>query len=137
MAVARFQVVRAARYVHVPAPHEPGPDAGVALPRATGFAWRFMSANNRSLARSAQTCPDVESCLVAIRVLQDGLPHAVGETSRNGNGQWVWRVRLADEVVATATRTYQRHVRARLMCDSFLELVAETASSTPVQVIYR
>jgi hypothetical protein len=96
-----------------------------------------MSANNRSLARSAQTCPDVESCLAAIRILQEGLPHAVGETSRNGNGQWVWRVRVGDEIVATTTRTYQRHVRARLMCDSFLELVAETASSNPVQVIYR
>ena len=137
MAVARFQVVRAARYVYVPAPREPGADAGVAEPRATGFAWRFMSANNRSLARSAQTCPDVESCLAAIRILQEGLPHAVGETSRNGNGQWVWRVRVDDEVVATTTRTYQRHVRARLMCDSFLELVAETAGSNPVQVIYR
>jgi uncharacterized protein YegP (UPF0339 family) len=137
MAVARFQVVRAARYVHVPAPREPGSDAVGVEPRATGFAWRFMSANNRSLARSAQTCPDVESCLAAIRTLQEGLPHAVGETARNSKGQWVWRVRVADEVVATTTRTYRRQVYARLICDSFLELVAETASSNPVQVIYR
>lgn len=46
MVVPRFQVVRAARYVYLPAPREPGPDAGVEPPRATGFAWRFMSANN-------------------------------------------------------------------------------------------
>ncbi len=137
MAMARFQVVPAARYVHVPTPPESHRDAGVATPRATGFAWRFMSANNRSLARSAQTAPDVESCLASIRILQEGLPRAVGETSRNGNGQWVWRVRVADEIVATTTRTYQRHVRARMMCDSFMELVAETARSAPVQVIYR
>ncbi|MGH3889321.1 MAG: hypothetical protein ACRDSZ_22640 [Pseudonocardiaceae bacterium] len=96
-----------------------------------------MSANNRSLARSAQTCPDVESCLAAIRILREGLPRAVGETTRNGNGQWMWRVRVAGEIVATTTRTYQRPVRARLMCDSFLALVAETAASAPVQVIYR
>ncbi len=135
MTAARFQVVRAARAVHVPAP---GPDAGVvAEPRATGFAWRFMSANNRSLARSAETCPDVESCLAAIRVLLEGLPNAVGETFRNGAGQWVWRVRVADEVVATTTRTYQRRARAQQMCDSFLESVAETPGSAPVQVIYR
>lgn len=137
MAVARFQVVPAARYVHLPTPPEPDPNGGVAAPRATGFAWRFMSANNRSLARSAQPCPDVESCLAAIRMLQEDLPQAIGETSRNGNGQWVWRVRVADKVVATTTRTYQRHVRARLMCDAFLELVAETTRSAPVQVIYR
>ena len=137
MNVARFQVVQAARYVHVPAPRGPGLDAGVPEPQPTGFVWRFMSANNRSLARSAQTCPNVESTLAAIRILQEGLPHAVGETSRNGNGQWVWRVRVADEVVATAARTYQRQLRARLMCESFLELVAETVASNPVQVIYR
>ncbi len=133
----RFQVVRAARYVHLPVPPEPGSAADVTLSQVAGFAWRFMSANNRSLARSAQTCPDVGSCLAAIRTLQEGLPNAVGETARNGSGQWIWRVRLAEEVVATTTRTYQRHVRARLMCDSFLELVAETAPSAPVQVIYR
>jgi hypothetical protein len=96
-----------------------------------------MSANNRSLARSAHTSPDVESCLAAIRVLQEGLPNAVAETSRNGNGQWVWRVRLADEVVATAARSYPRQVRARLTCTAFLQLVAETAASTPVHVMYR
>jgi hypothetical protein len=137
MAVARFQVVRAVRAVHVPVPREPGPDAGAAAPRATGFAWRFLSANNRSLARSVRTCPDVASCLAAIRILQESLPRAVGETARNGNGQWVWRVRVAGEVVATTTRTYPRQVRARLRCDSFLELVAETVASAPVQVISR
>jgi hypothetical protein len=96
-----------------------------------------MSANNRSLARSAHACPDVESCLAAIRNLQEGLADAVAETSRNGNGQWVWRIRLADEVVATAARSYPRQVRARLTCTAFLQLVAETATSTPVQVMYR
>ncbi|HXT44978.1 MAG TPA: hypothetical protein VN748_12835 [Pseudonocardiaceae bacterium] len=96
-----------------------------------------MSANNRSLARSAHACPDVESCLAAIRFLQEGLPEAVAETSRNGNGQWVWRVRVADEVVATAARSYPRQVRARLTCTAFMQLVAETAATTPVQVMYR
>ncbi|MGH3872607.1 MAG: hypothetical protein ACRDSR_14050 [Pseudonocardiaceae bacterium] len=137
MAVARFQVMPAARYVHLSASSGPDPNGGVAARLATGFAWRFMAANNRSLARSTRIAPDVESCLETIRILQKRLPDAVGETSRNGNGQWVWRVRVAGEVVATATRTYQRHVRARLTCDSFLELVAEVAPSAPVQVIYR
>jgi hypothetical protein len=46
-------------------------------------------------------------------------------------------VRLGDEVVATAARSYPRQVRARLTCDAFLQLVAETAASTAVQVMYR
>jgi hypothetical protein len=141
MAAARFQVVSVARSARMPVPRESDDGAGswadIPLPRARGFTWRFMSANNRSLARSAHTSPDVESCLEEIRVLQEGLPDAVGETSRNGHGQWVWRVRLADEVVATAARSYPRQVRARLTCNAFLQLVAETADSAPVQVMYR
>jgi hypothetical protein len=141
MAAARFQVVSVAGTP--PTPVSPEPDAGaesvagLALPRERAFTWRFMSANNRSLARSAQISPNVESCLATIRALEEGLPHAVSETSRNGHGQWVWQVRLADEVVATAARSYPREIRARMTCNAFLQLVAETAGLAPVQVVYR
>ena len=141
MAAARFQVVSVARSARAPAPASGELDAGSSaeMPhsKVRGFTWRFMSANNRSLARSAYTFPDVESCLATIRVLQEGLADAVGETSRNGHGQWVWRVRLGEEVVASAARSYPRQVRARLTCESFLQLVAETTVSAPIQVMYR
>ncbi len=104
---------------------------------ARGFSWRFMSANNRSLAKSTHACADVESCLATIRTLQESLPRAVGETMRNRHRQWVWRVRLDDEVLATAARSYSRQVRARLTCEVFVHLVSETAGSAPVQVMYR
>jgi hypothetical protein len=96
-----------------------------------------MSANNRSLARSARVSPDVESCLAEIRMLHESLANVVAETSRNGHGQWVWRIRLADEIVAMGARSYPRQVRARLTCNAFLQLVADTAASAPVQVMYR
>ncbi len=141
MAAARFQVVSVARSARMSVPRESDDGAGSGPeslhPRVRGFTWRFMSANNRSLARSVHASPDVASCLATIRLLQEGLPDAVSETSRNGNGQWVWRVRMAGEVVATAARSYPRQVRARLTCDAFLQLVAETAASAPVQVMYR
>ncbi|MGH3773175.1 MAG: hypothetical protein ACRDRW_17570 [Pseudonocardiaceae bacterium] len=141
MASARFQVVSVARVKHVPIPPESDADAGSAAepipPRDRAFTWRFMSANNRSLARSAQASPDVESCLATIRVLQECLPRVVSETVRNGHGQWVWRVRLADEVIATAARSYPRQVRARMTCEAFLQLVGELGGGAPVQVMYR
>ncbi|MGH3871972.1 MAG: hypothetical protein ACRDSR_10740 [Pseudonocardiaceae bacterium] len=136
MTVARFQVVQS-RWVAARELSVPSPSADLAPPRPPGFIWRFMSANNRTLAKSAQAYPDVESCLAAIRILRHAAPRAVGETARNGNGQWVWQARVAGEVVATTTRSYQRQVRARLRCDSFLELVAEMPPSVPVPVIYR
>ncbi len=111
--------------------------ATILYPRERGFTWRFMSANNRSIAKSAHTSADVESCLATIRTLQEGLPLAVGETLRNRQRQWVWRVRVDGEIVATAARSYPRQVRARITCNAFLHLVAETAGSAPVQVMYR
>ena len=141
MAAARFQVVSVARSVHVPVPREPDDGAAswaeVPQPRERGFTWRFMSANNRSLAKSARTSADLESCLATIRALQDGLRQTVGETSRNGCGQWVWRILLDDQVIAIATRSYPREIRARMTCNAFVQLVGETAGSAPVQVMYR
>ncbi len=141
MAAARFQVVSATRSVRVPVPGEPDADAGsraqLPLTREQGFTWRFMSANNRSLAKSARIAPDVDSCLETIRTLRENLSQAVGETSRNGYGQWVWRIRLDDEVIVTAARSYPREIRARMTCDAFLLLVATTPDSAPVQVMYR
>ncbi len=141
MSAARFQVVSVARSVHVPVSRASvaggGSCAEIPRPRERGFAWRFLSANNRSLATSAHTSADMESCLATIRTLQEGLLLAVGETSRNRQRQWVWRVRLDGEIVATAARSYARQVRARMTCDAFLQLVAETAVSAPVQVMYR
>lgn len=104
---------------------------------ARGFSWRFMSANNRSLATSTHTCADVESCLATIRALQESLPRAVGETMRNRHRQWVWRVRLNDEVLATAARSYSRQISARMTCDAFFHLVTEISGSAPVQMMYR
>jgi hypothetical protein len=141
MAAARFQVVSVGRSAHVPVPREPDVGAGswaeIPQPRERGFTWRFMSANNRSLAKSAHASEDVESCLATIRTLQEGLALATGETARNGHGQWVWRIRIGDEVVATAARSYPREIRARMTCSAFMQLVAETGGSTPVQVMYR
>lgn len=96
-----------------------------------------MSANNRSLAKSAQIAPDVDSCLETIRTLRENLSQAVGETSRNGYGQWIWRIRLDSEVIVTAARSYPREIRARMTCDAFMLLVATTPGSAPVQVMYR
>lgn len=140
MAEARFQVVSAVWCLLVPAPRGPAEAPGAwsepAVTRARGFSWRFMSANNRSLAKSAQIDPDVESCLEAIRALRERLPHIVAETSRNGHGQWIWRIRLDDDVVAIAARSYPREIRARMTADAFMLLVA-TTSAAPVHVMYR
>lgn len=117
MAVARFQIVSVVQQGH-------------------NFAWRFLSGNNRSMATSAGTYPDAGSCLVAVRELQRDLERSIGVTSQNGSGLWLWRIRLADADLAVSTRRYHRRVRARLACQSFLDLAAGIAPSAEVQVVH-
>ncbi|HEX6360852.1 hypothetical protein [Actinophytocola sp.] len=99
------------------------------------FTWRFLSANNRSMARSVPTFTDADACLAAIRDLRDRLPNAVGTTVRNGSGKWLWRISAEELDLATSGIRYERRLRARLACQAFVDLVA-TASADAVQVVW-
>lgn len=140
MMAARFQVVSVPRTVKVPVSQAPDAqtrsEAQLPDPQERGFAWRFLSANNRNLAKSARSFADVESCLASIRTLQEALPLALGETVHSPPRQWVWRVRVNDEVLAIAARSYSRQLRAQLTCNIFLQSAAETVPTAPVQVLH-
>lgn len=124
MAAARFQIVSVA-----------GRAPRVREPQDARFVWRFLSANNRSLATSAPSFPDVASALVSIKELCGQLGDARSVTSRNGNGLWVWRVRVGESDVAMSSRRYQRRVRAALACTSFFDLVGGISQVDAVQVV--
>lgn len=55
------------------------------------YTWRFLTANNRTLARSALTYSNLPACLAAIRAFQAAAGRAVAETGSDGRGQWTWR----------------------------------------------
>lgn len=120
MAVARFQIVSVSDREH----------SG-----AVDFAWRFLSANNRSMARSVPTYADADACLAAIDELRRRLPDAVGTTVRNGTGQWLWRIRTAELDLAVSSRRYQRRVRAKIACESFVDLVEGSVRADDVQIV--
>ena len=126
MASARFQIVSPVRRTGAPEVE----------PTATGFTWRFLSANNRSLGRSVSVYPDAKSCLVAIATLRHDVARATAVTTQNRSGHWVWRVRVAESEIAMSSRLYQRRVRAKLACEAFVELVATTAPNGAVQVVH-
>lgn len=121
MAVARFQIVAVT--------------SKEGAPGAVGFTWRFLSANNRNMARSVPTFADPDTCLEAIRELRDKLPSVVGTTVRNGTGKWLWRIRSEQLDLAMSGVRYERRLRARLACQAFVDQVA-TASADAVQVVW-
>ncbi len=117
MATARFQIV------------------SIGARGSGDVSWRFLSGNNRSLARSVPTYPDVDSCMAAIRELREKLPTAVGSTVRNGSGTWTWRIRAADFDLAVSSGRFERRLRARMACESFMEMVVAASTVDVVQVV--
>ena len=141
MATARFQVVSLPRPAAEPAERalvngalrarrDPSP------PPARRFVWRFLAANNRSLAQATTVYPDARSCFEAMNDMKQNLAEAVCELTRDEDGLWMWTVRLSTDVVAS-THRYPRQVRARLTCDTFLALAATPDVFENVQVVYR
>jgi hypothetical protein len=117
MAVARFQIIIV---------------LGELPPRPT---WRFLSANNRRLGRSAVDFADVDTCRFAVREIQDRVGELTFVTLRDGLRRWAWRVRLAGRELAVSTRSYERWVEADHACAAFLEQVAHLPKGQPPQVV--
>lgn len=134
---ARFQVVSLPKRAADDRSGDGGqaPNVTAARPRRR-FTWRFLAANNRSLAAASGSFPDAASCLASIHELKVGLESAECEYIRDDNGLWTWVVRVDREVVAS-THRYPRQLRARMTCESFCQLASEPAATQNVQVVYR
>lgn len=139
MAVARFQVVSLPRTT-AEVPSVKFDDDGVVVrvepTRRRRFTWRFLAANNRSLAMASTVYPDVSSCLAALYDLKRGLDTAQCEYLRDDKGMWRWVVRVGDSTAASSNG-YPRQVRARLTCESFFHLAADPQALQNVQFVYR
>jgi hypothetical protein len=138
VAAARFQIFSAASRVL----NRSFVDGQYDASARTAVSWRFMSANNRSLAQSVRSFPDVESCLAAVRELRQelaNLPDDPDETCcvtvRDGPRHWVWRVRVAGVDRAVSSRRYERRVQAKNSCTSFLGLLHEVDGVDLAQVV--
>lgn len=100
------------------------------------FTWRFLAANNRSLAVAGASFPDATSCVAAIHDLKRGLKSARCELERDAKGHWTWSVRVDRAVVASA-HSYPRQLRARMTCENFFELASDPAALADMKVVYR
>jgi hypothetical protein len=126
VASARFQMYVVARA------NATDPDALPSVTGRLGVTWRLLSTNNRDLGRAARLFPDVESCLAAVRHLQNHLPSAVAVTARSDRTSWAWRVLVGGIDVAVSSRGYQRRAHCEYACTVFLGLVPDaTVTDAP------
>ncbi len=93
-------------------------------------AWRLVGANNREVARSAQTFPTFHECYQAARQVQHRLDVAA-MTVRHDDvlNLWAWRAEIDGIAVATSGRMYQRHRECQSNAAQFLELMPLAATA--------
>lgn len=125
MAVPRFELV------HI----SPERLRGRGYGNSTGsVVWRFLSANNRSLAQSATSFPDAAACADAVRVLRKWLAAAEVVTVRDTQGKWLWHVKIDGVAVGVSARSYQRRLHAVNSGNSFRELAEGSPAVSDARV---
>ena len=88
-------------------------------------AWRLVGANNREVARSAQTFPTFHECYQAARSVQRHLDAAATTVRHDDHlNLWAWRAEIDGVAVATSGRMYQRHRECQSNAAQFFELLA-------------
>jgi hypothetical protein len=94
------------------------------LPRpAGGVSWRLLATNNRDLGRGPVAYPTREACRDALRWLQRHAGTLEAELNRTGPSAWSWRLVAGGEVVAVASRDYQRRIQATQSAAIALDLI--------------
>jgi hypothetical protein len=105
-------------------------------PAYGSVAWRFLSANNRSIGRSVGDFPDMEACLGALHDLQGSLAYGHIVTTRDELGLWIWRLRIDRLDAAMSTRCYQRRLHAENAGSAFRDLAATVRDIDALQVVH-
>lgn len=111
MAAARFMVVHGVFVNGVPIPEWPGPGGAsvrdAVQSNATWASWRLVGPNHRELGRAAHVFADVDACIEGVVAVRTFLDASVMTLAKRIS-DWTWRLTLGDEVVAVASRLYQR-----------------------------
>lgn len=89
------------------------------------FGWRLLAANNREVARSTITFPDVPASLEAIGLLQARHRDGVLTAARSGRAEWTWRLRVDSIDLAMSSRAYQRRLQCEAAGALFMDLVTD------------
>jgi hypothetical protein len=84
-----------------------------------GVSWRLLSGNNREAGRGTVGSADAELCRRAIIRLQEREPEMVGRIHRVDMNRWTWQLALDDVIVATASRSADRLIRAEGALSTF------------------
>ena len=104
-------------------------------PATDRVRWRFLSANNRSIARSVHDFADAYGCLLSLRELIADLEAAHVVTIRTGQGLWNWQLRAGSAALAVSSRQYQRRIRAHKAGCGFQDLARKAGDVSDLRLV--
>jgi hypothetical protein len=102
---------------------------------ATGpVRWRLLSGNNRETGRSADSFPDVETCRIAVKDVQNTLDDLQPSVRRTNSNEWAWQLTRNGQLVVVSGRGFDRLIRCEQGLEQFLRTVRDAEIGAPLMV---
>jgi len=113
----------------VPIPEWPGQGGdsvrGATQSPGSWTSWRLVGPNHREIGRAARVFADIDACIEGVAAVRALLDVSVMTLAKR-TSEWTWRLTLDGEIVAVASRLYQRQRECEYSSRVFL-LTAQSA----------
>ncbi len=85
--------------------------------------WRLLGANNYELGRSTDRFAGLDEAHAAVEDLLGNFAELVPSIEATpSSGRWQWRLLIADQPIATSSRSFQRERECRYNLGQFLTI---------------
>lgn len=98
--------------------------------------WRLLSRNNRELGRGVEEYEGPETCMLAIKELQQSLDEVLPRIRRVNPQAWGWQLVWgdADDVIAVSGRSFDRLIRCEMGANQFVADLRDAVIGPAVMV---
>jgi hypothetical protein len=97
--------------------------------------WRLLAANNRDSGQSAVGYPSADACREALARLLGSLGELQAHHLRTPDQRWQWQLALGDEVLAQASRSFDRRHQCETACLWFIRMAPVAAIGATIRVV--
>jgi hypothetical protein len=97
--------------------------------------WRLLAANNRDSGQSAVGYPSADACRDALARLLGSLGELQAHHVRTPGQRWQWQLALDDEVLAQASRSFDRRHQCETACLWFIRMAPVAGIGATIRVV--
>jgi len=97
--------------------------------------WRLLAANNRDSGQSAVGYASADACREALARLLGALGELQAHHVRTPSQRWQWQLALGDEVLAQASRSFDRRHQCETACLWFIRMAPIATIGSTIRVV--